>query len=131
MGTAGGPKREVTFSWEEGKYFDLWMVVHALAGMVLGFATLLFLESRILAYVIGFILLVINEVAEKYFKIHEAPENRVLDIVVGIIFFAIAYELSFSLLERTSIWALFVYSLIILGILSLLGWLDKKRREGS
>lgn len=121
--------RDVTFSWEEGRYFDLWMIAHTVGGALIGFLILYYVPiGRFWAYLIGFVLLAGWELIEVWFQIEETTENRLLDVVTGLIGFTLAYELGIRLLPQAQ-FALLVYSVIMSATLNVLGWLDYRRRS--
>jgi hypothetical protein len=81
---------ERTDIWREGKYLDLWSAVHFLSGasLGLGFYFLRFLNIGVTgSIVIVFLLLVAYELWEAMVRIAETPQNRVLDVVVGMVSF--------------------------------------------
>jgi len=121
--------KDITFSWEEGRYFDLWMAVHTLSGVVIGFFLAFLSFSVVGAYLIVFLALFFWEIFELYFlRIVETKENRVIDIVVGIIGFAAAFHWSIEL-GPNSVTALLIFSTVVLTCLTLLGWLDFHHRK--
>lgn len=122
-------KPDITFTWQEGRYFDLWMVVHVLMGTTAAFALLLLVSDRLWAYLLALIFIFVVELCEVLFNIHEAIENRVMDVVVGFTGFIIAFEVGKAQLTESAIISLLVYSILILVILNMLGWLDKERRN--
>lgn len=122
--------REVSFSWDSGRYFDLWMIVHALSGVVLGFFFAYLLVPRFWAYLSALAILVLWEIFESLIKVPETKENRVVDVVIGFIGFVFA----FGILSRPTIFletkfSLLIFAIIVLAILSLMGWLDYTRRH--
>lgn len=88
-----------TDMWREGKWLDMWSVVHVLSGISIGLG-LYFLHLGALASVaLTFVSLVAYELWEAMVKIEEAPTNRSMDVVVGMAgfvptFFLIAPPLS-------------------------------------
>ncbi|MCI0619732.1 hypothetical protein L0Y40_01720 [Candidatus Wolfebacteria bacterium] len=127
----GGTTRDVTFSWEEGRYFDLWMIAHIVGGALIGFLTLYYVPlGRVWAYVLGIVLIAGWELIEAWFNIEETTENRLLDIVAGVAGFILAYELGLRLVPQAQ-FALMVYSAIMAAALDLLGWLDYRRRAAE
>lgn len=121
--------RDITFSWEEGRYFDLWMAVHTLSGVFIGFAFAFFFFSTFAAYFFTILILIIWEVIERFiFGIIETNENRVIDVVIGAIGFAASYHWSTKVTYDT-LSSLLVFSAIILLAFTLLGWLDFRRRK--
>jgi hypothetical protein len=67
--------------WREGKFVDLWSLVHFVGGFALG-AILVFLEVEpYIASAIGVALFVGWEFVEFLVKIHEHGSNRLSDLV--------------------------------------------------
>lgn len=84
---------ERTDIWREGKWLDLWSVVHFLSGATMGFVFFLLPFNALAALVIAFLLLTAYEMWEKIVEIEEAPTNRVMDVVVGMLSFVPTYFL--------------------------------------
>lgn len=75
----------ITWRWEEGRYWDLWMLVHFLSGGILGFAAYLIALSFWPAFLTAVSLMILFELFEKKgIGVDETPENSTLDVVVGI-----------------------------------------------
>jgi hypothetical protein len=94
-------KYERTDIWKEGKWLDLWSVVHFLSGMTIGFVFHLVNLGAVASVIIVFLGLTAYEMWEKIVGIDEAPTNRVMDVVVGMVsflpvFFYLAPALSFT-----------------------------------
>jgi hypothetical protein len=74
----------ISGSWDEGRIWDLWMLVHFGAGAVAGCANV-FLElpfRTLLLWSVGG--LVAWEVGEAAAGVRESMENRLIDLVVGV-----------------------------------------------
>ena len=119
---------DISFSWSEGRYFDLWSLVHSLSGITLGFIIAFLQIQTVLAYTLAFVIIVLWEVFEKSVGIHETKENRVLDIVVGMIFFVVAYKVS-DMIQANAQESLTIFSVLVLAFLTLIGWLDYRKRQ--
>ena len=74
----------VSATWDEGRFFDRWMIVHALCGLACGFANVLVRWPPGRALAVTAALLVAWEVGEVVFRVHEALENRAIDVIVGL-----------------------------------------------
>jgi len=119
----------VTFNWEEGKYFDLWMVVHFLSGTTLAFFFSFLGVSVVLNIVFSLILFVAWEYFEIFFGIRETFVNHIMDVVVDIVGFTPALLIASSVLSGETIFALFLFSAILFLGLALLGFLDYRERS--
>lgn len=122
---------DITFTWSEARYLDLWAVPHLLSGVALAFLFLSFGSLRSLSYGISFLILAGWELGEGIVGIREARENSVLDVVIGIVGFVLAYEIGRLALSSETVTALFVFDIIVLSLLTLFGWLDYRKRGGS
>ena len=97
------------------------MFTHILAGVVLG----LFFELLELGFLVGFILAVVImvawEVGEIVFNIEETGENRVLDVLYGMI----AYALTYSIAVPISPWITGLalgFFVVVKGMVEYRGW---------
>lgn len=77
--------------WREGKWLDLWSGVHFLSGMSMGFVASLLHYGIWPSLIIGLLLLVAYEMFEALAKIEETPQNRFMDVVVGMTSFVPTY----------------------------------------
>lgn len=102
--------------------------MHILSGAVIGIALAHFSIERIPAYIIALLLLIFWEVFEVFFSIIEERANRVIDIVVGFVGFTICFEIFVGRFSPDAQFAVLVFSIILLAMLSLLGWLDYRDR---
>ena len=110
--------------WKEGDYVDFWSVVHFLTGLVIGLFLCLLKAPLGVALPIVVILLILWEIFEYYHpEIHETWPNLILDVLIGIVGFFIAFFLF------PQLWALFILLLLVLVILNILGWTATKRRK--
>lgn len=113
--------------WREGKWLDLWSVVHFLSGISLGFGLALFQFGTIASIVIVFLLLVAYEMWEAMVQIHETPQNRIMDVVVGMVSFVPTFLL-FSPTRGESTFILAFGVILTLNImLSALGWYESQK----
>lgn len=112
--------------WREGKYLDLWSVVHLLSGASVGLALHLFQFELKSAAIIAFLLLVAYEMFEVIIKVEETKMNRVLDVVVGMISFAPAF-LTASFLSRNEVWVAFAAITAVSSVLGIFGWIASQK----
>ena len=80
----------VTTSFDEGRFFDLWMLVHFASGAAGGYSNVFFELSDRLVVALGLGLMILWEVGEHLAGIRESWPNRVIDIVVGLLGVALA-----------------------------------------
>lgn len=83
--------------WREGKWLDMWSVVHFFSGVTMGFFPRYLGLDPYPAYIIALLLLVMYEMFEVMAHIEETPQNRVMDVVVGMASFIPSYRLTFAL----------------------------------
>ena len=107
--------------WREGKWLDTWSVVHFLSGITIGFFPRYLGLDTFSAYVIVLLLLVSYEMFEALVKIEETPQNRFMDVVVGMASFIPVYHLH-PLLSDTASIALFGIFFISASALGAIGW---------
>lgn len=70
--------------WNEGRFFDLWMFVHLLAGIAGGFVNVFFGLTNAQVVLLGLLLMVLWELGELAIGVFESPMNRFVDILVGL-----------------------------------------------
>jgi len=108
--------------WREGKWLDLWSVVHILSGISIGLG-LYFLHLGALASVaLTFVSLVAYELWEAMVKIEEAPTNRTMDVVVGMVGFIPAFFLIAPALPTTELVYTFCGIFALNTGLAAIGW---------
>lgn len=71
--------------WNEGRFFDLWMFVHLLAGIAGGFVNVFFGLTNTQVVLLGLLLMALWEIGELAIGVFESPMNRFIDIVVGLV----------------------------------------------
>jgi len=104
--------------WCEGKYLDLWSIIHFLSGAIIAGLCVFIGLSFITGLVITLGLVVIWEIFELIKSIKEALVNRFIDIIIGVASFIIAYCL-FNKLELTICVIFFAIIFIVWIILGL------------
>ena len=107
--------------WQEGKWLDLWSVVHFLSGISLGLSMQVFPFGALSSIVIGFLLLVGYEMWEAMVKIHETPQNRFMDVVVGMASFVPTF---FFLRGLSTPYFVLIFALVLTVniVFSVFGW---------
>jgi hypothetical protein len=112
--------------WREGQWLDLWSVVHLLSGVSMGFIFTELPFERVSALTIGFLLLVGYELWEAVVDIEEAPTNRVMDVVVGMVSFVPTYLLAPGL-ESSN--AILTFGLLFTAniVLAVFGWVASRK----
>lgn len=122
----GGFRR--TDIWREGKWVDLWSVVHFLSGSSVAFSIAWFGFGYVPSAVIAFLLFVAYELWEAMVKIEETPQNRFMDIVVGMMSFIPTFFLVQGL-SRSDFLLAFGLVLTVNVILAAVGWFASRKAE--
>lgn len=124
----GNGLKVVSLSWEEGRLFDLWMIVHLLSGFVIGFSAYLIGIEVLVAYFGTLAGLSLYEVVEEIFRIDETLENRISDIIFGTAGFAVSYSLIAPYVESDTNTLFLVVVSVLCVLMSFLGWRSYKKR---
>jgi hypothetical protein len=112
--------------WREGKYIDLWSLVHLLSGFILA-GWLSFIGAPLHASVgIATIIFAVWEIFEHVYKI-EVTSNQITDLIVNYVGFFIFY-LTRDLFLRGAVSVVAITTIITL-LLSLSGFLAFMRRK--
>jgi hypothetical protein len=113
---------ERTDIWREGKWVDLWSVVHFFSGVIIGLLLYLLHFGPTASIALTLISLIAYEMWEMLVQIEETPNNRFMDVVTGMAgylpaFFLLAPQLSYTTLATTLV-------LVLAGdsTLSFFGW---------
>ena len=122
------PVPVVSWTWDEGRYWDLWMFVHVGSGVLIAvFAHLIGLSPAV-AYAGTLIGMILWECGEVAFGIREEWTNLVLDVVFGMAGFALVYEFVAPLLGTRWNVAIFIAIAIALALFEILGWKAYRKR---
>lgn len=113
--------------WREGKWLDLWSIVHALTGASLGFAFSLFSRGEISSVIIMLLLLTAYEMWEYIVHIEETFTNRVMDVVVGMASFLPIYLSIAPRLTLTAYILAFGFTLTTTIVMSVFGWIASQK----
>jgi hypothetical protein len=122
------PQKNISFSWETGKYFDLWSIAHFMSGVCIGFFLLYADIPTTLAWIIAFSIGVFWEIFESVIHIIEPSITAILsDIVFSMIGFMIIYH--FVHLPRDAYIAFGINSVLIFLSICLFGWRNYVYRQ--
>jgi len=117
-------------TFDEGRLFDLWMLVHCLSGVAGGFSNVWFGLSTAAVYAIGIALMITWEGIEFATGIRESWENRMLDIAVGVLGIGLALAIS-ARLDTAGQRRAFVASAALLALGLFRGWRAYRRRTSQ
>ena len=115
-------KIERTDIWREGKWLDLWSVVHFLSGISIGFSLYLLNFGALASVVLALLLLISYEMWEAMVKIEETPANRFMDVVVGMVSFLPTFFILGPSLSRAPLFFVFGIVFIVNIVMSVFGW---------
>lgn len=93
----------VTTNFDEGRYFDLWMLVHFVSGVAGGFSNVFWELPTPMMYALAVFLMVLWETGEFLARIRESWSNRGIDLVVGLAGVVLAERLSRMMLPSWEI----------------------------
>ena len=122
------PVPAISWTWDEGRYCDLWMIVHVLSGMICGCVIVLLRFPDVYAYLIAIIALAVYELGEMAYGIEEEPQNWLLDIVAGMLGFWFVYEKVLPGMTAVETIKVGASLLLFNGIFALLGWRAYRKR---
>lgn len=117
-------------SWREGRFFDLWMLVHFASGLAGGLSNVFFGLSTLGVYITATVIMILWEVGEYLMGVREAMSNRVLDIVVGLAGAQLALWIAAPLTHRGQVIA-FILGFGLAMAASALGWIAFRRRAAK
>ncbi len=125
---APDPVPFISWSFQEGKIWDLWMIVHALTGAICACVVSAFGLHPMYAYPLVLLVLTGWEIGEMGFGIAEELENWLLDVAVGMLGFWFVYEKLLPDMSRIQIIAVGVVILLANSLFAFLGWRGYKKR---
>ena len=115
--------KKIKSVWKEGKYFDAWVLVHLLSGIVGGTFLLIIEVPELYAWITCSIIAIIWEIGEWKYKITESVQNWLLDIVYAFLGVLIGYKyLHYLNYDQTMNMVIFVVEIAILAPLATVGW---------
>ena len=118
---------ERTDIWREGKWLDLWSVVHFLSGMSVGFGFYFVGFPAPVAVVIAFLSFTAYEIWEARVGIEETPTNRFMDVVVGMVSFLPIFFILAPALSRPLDILTFGFVLTANIVMSTFGWVASRK----
>ncbi len=121
-------KFERTDMWREGKWVDLWSVVHFLSGSSTAFVIAWLGFGFQASAVIAFLLFVAYELWEAMVKIEETPQNRFMDVVVGMASFIPTFVLLQGV-SKPDFLVAFGAVLTVNVIVAAVGWYASQKAE--
>lgn len=122
------PIPNISLTFDEGRYFDVWMLVHLLSGVTGAFSNVFFGFSGPVVMLLGIALMIVWEVVELMAGVREAWSNRILDLAYGVVGILAALWAA-GRLERTAELVAFAVSFVIFAVGDVMGWLAYRRRR--
>jgi hypothetical protein len=111
----------ISSTWDEGRVWDRWMIVHFLSGTTGGMLAILLGASQAVVWVLAVVLLAAWEGAEYSWGVREEAENRAIDIVVGLIGVGLAIAFA-NRASPSTLRIVFGANLVLLTVGCVLGW---------
>lgn len=108
--------------WREGKWLDLWSVVHFLSGLSVALGLSVFGFGLWPTFIIATLLFIAYEMWEAMEKIEETPQNRFMDVVVGQVSFLTAHAIGIPSAWSKEYFMTFGALLVVNIGLAALGW---------
>ncbi len=105
------------------KLIDPWSVPHFLSGIVAALAVIVFSLPVMLSFFITFVLAMLWELLEKYFRLSEAPGNAWVDVLLPLIAFTAVFAvIDIRLMGQEQSRALFFVSVILYIFVNFFAW---------
>lgn len=120
-------KYDRTDLWREGKWLDLWSVVHFMSGISVGLGFYFLHFGAFASTALALVCLIAYEMWEVIVKIEEMPTNRFMDVVTGMTSFLPAFFILAPRLTFDDLIEAFVLVLAITILLSIIGWRVSKK----
>lgn len=112
--------------WKEGKIIDLWSLNHILGGAVLAGIFLYYNLSLTIALVLTFLISLSWEIYELIKDLSETTLNKAFDIITSLMGVYLMYFIdSLNLIETNALFAIFLFSFIILEVWGFLALANK------
>lgn len=111
--------------WAEGKYIDFWTINHILAGAVIAGVSVISSVPFWTIVIVLFSLTIVWEIYETIKNIRETIENKILDVIVAMVGFAIIYIVMNVQILNNVILVLIIT--LLFTILNILGYLNYRK----
>lgn len=112
--------------WREGKYVDLWTLVHVHGGFLVAWLLLGLGLSLLPAAALTLLALALHEIVEHLADVEEHATNRISDLVFGMVGVGLAYAA-----QPVGGYAIPAVAAVSFALLNLWGWWAWMRREGK
>jgi len=119
----------ISKGWGEGRLGDLWMVVHFLSGVCGGLSNVFLKLSLPVLMLSGLTLMVAWEIGEFAKGVRETKENRLMDLVVGLLgaYAGVSWASAVpTLLAEVS----FLTTVLVTLLVCFIGWRAYRKRKG-
>lgn len=105
------------------KLIDPWSVPHFLSGIVAALAVIVFSWPVMVSFFVTFVLAMLWELLEKYFRLSEAPGNAWVDVLLPLIAFTLIFILlGIARIGQEQSRALFFVSVIVYIFVNFFAW---------
>jgi hypothetical protein len=123
------PVPAISWNWQEGRYWDLWMIVHTLTGTICACIAAVLGFRPMYAYPLALLGLTAWEIGEMAFGINEELENWILDIVFGMFGFWFVYAKVLPGDTLIDVIGVGMFLLLFNGLFAFLGWKSYRKRS--
>ena len=113
--------------WREGKWLDLWSIVHLFSGASVGFALYFVHFGAPASTTLAFVSFTAYEMWEAMVGIEEFPTNRCMDVVTGMVSFVLIFFFVAPLLSGVQFWEVFGLVFLINIVLAVFGWIASQK----
>jgi hypothetical protein len=108
--------------WREGKWVDLWSVVHTLSGVSLGFGLSVLHLGDVASVLLVLLLLILYEMWERLMQMEETFANGCMDVVCGMAGFLLTFFLLAPRLSGAMFFIAFGAVFAVNVVMSVFGW---------
>ena len=108
--------------WRQGKWLDLWSVVHFLSGILIGLGFYFLHVGAFASVALALVSLVAYEMWERLMQMEETFANGCMDVVVGMFSFLLAFFIFAPLLSGVLLVLAFGAVLVVDTVMSIFGW---------
>ena len=117
------PKRfKRTDIWRDGKWIDLWSVVHFLSGISIGLGFYFLHVETFASVALALVSLIAYEMWERLMRMEETFANGCMDVVIGMLSFLVAFFILAPLVSGTVLLYGFGFVLFVDVAMSVFGW---------
>ncbi|MGC9602759.1 MAG: hypothetical protein ABSE76_03435 [Minisyncoccia bacterium] len=108
--------------WREGKWLDLWSVVHFLSGISIGLGFYVLHVGTVASPLLALTVLIAYEMWERLMRMEETFANGCMDVIVGMFSFLLTFFMLAPLLSGVLL--ILAFGLVFMAdmVMSIFGW---------